>query len=112
MSETGRKRFVTVLILCLVTFFLGTLYASTTRSRAEGEDTAKESDAPAAADESIVTIGALPEEEDALDLSDYDAAEEYLGDYASMLETLRGCLSISMSGFGFCSHDISFRPFT
>ena len=27
--------------------------------------------------------------------------------YASMLETLRGCLSISMSGFGFCSHDIS-----
>lgn len=84
MSEIGRKRFVTVLILCLVTFFLGTLYASTTRSRAEGEDTAKESDAPVAADESVVTIGAG--EEDALDLSDYDAAEEYLGDYASMLE--------------------------
>jgi len=84
MNEIGRKRFVTVLILCLVTFFLGTLYASTTRSRAEGEDTAKESDAPATADESVVTIGAS--EEDAPDLSDYDAAEEYLGDYASMLE--------------------------
>ncbi len=84
MNEIGRKRFVTVLILCFVTFFLGTLYASTTRSRAEGEDTAKESDAPATADESVVTIGAG--EEDALDLSDYDAAEEYLGDYASMLE--------------------------
>ena len=84
MNEIGRKRFVTVLILCLVTFFLGTLYASTTRSRAEGEDTAKESDAPATADESVVTIGAG--EEDAPDLSDYDAAEEYLGDYASMLE--------------------------